>query len=91
MTRVINTLRAIAIVTVFATLVAIVGYVECHYTQDATITALEEDDEVVFVDARGEEWSFFGEGYEVGQKVKATFYTNHTDRNIYDDVVHIVK
>ena len=91
MTRVINTLKAIAIVTVFATLVAMVSFVECHYTQDATITALEEDDEVVFVDARGEEWSFFGEGYEVGQEVRVTFYTNHTDRYIYDDVVHIVK
>ena len=91
MTRVINTLKAIAIVTVFTTLVAMIGYVECHYTQDATITALEEDDEVVFVDARGEEWSFFGKGYEVGQEVRVTFYTNHTDRNIYDDVVSIVK
>ena len=91
MTRVINALRAIAIITVFATLVAIVGYVECHYTQDATITALEENDEVVFVDARGEEWSFFGEGYEVGQKVKVTFYTNNTDGYIYDDVVYIVR
>lgn len=91
MTRVINTLKVIAIVTVFATLVTMVGYVECHYTQDATITALEEDDEVVFVDARGEEWSFFGEGYEVGQEIKVTFYTNHTDRYIYDDVVCSVK
>lgn len=91
MIRVINTLRAIAIVTVFATLVAMVGYVECHYTQDATITALEENGEVVFVDARGEEWSFFGNGYEVDQKVKVTFYTNHTDRYIYDDVVCIVR
>ena len=91
MTRVINTLRAIAIITVFAILVSIVGYVQCHYTQDATITALGEDDEVVFVDARGEEWSFFGEGYEVGQKVRVTFYTNHTDRCIYDDVVYMVK
>ena len=91
MTRVINTLRAIAIVIVFATLIAMVGYVECHYTQDATITALEEDDEIVFVDARGEEWSFFGDGYEVGQKVKVTFYTNHTDGYIYDDVVYTVK
>ena len=91
MTRVINTLKAIAIVTVFATLVTMVGYVECHYTQDATITTLEEDGEVVLVDARGEEWSFFGEGYEVGQKVRVTFYTNHTDRYIYDDVVYIVR
>ena len=91
MTRVINALRVIAIVIVFAILVAIVGYVECHYTQDATITALEEDGEVVLVDARGEEWSFFEDGYEVGQKVKVTFYTNHTDGYIYDDVVYIVK
>ena len=91
MTRVINALKAIAIVTVFATLVAIVGYVECHYTQDATITALEENDEVVFVDARGEEWSFFGKGYEVGQEVRVTFYTNNTDGYIYDDVVYTVK
>ena len=91
MTRVINALRAIAIATVFTTLVAMVGYVECHYTQDATITALEEDGEVVLVDARGEEWSFFGDGYEVGQKVKVTFYTNHTDGYIYDDVAYIVR
>ena len=91
MTRVINTLRAIAIVIVFAILITMVSYVECHYTQDATITALEEDDEIVFVDARGEEWSFFGDGYEVGQKVKVTFYTNHTDGYIYDDVVYTVK
>ena len=91
MTRVINTLRVIAIAIVFAILVAMVSYVECHYTQDATITALEENDEVVFVDARGEEWSFFGESYEVGQEVRVTFYTNHTDGYIYDDVVYIVK
>ena len=91
MTKVINGLRVIAIVIVFAILVAIVGYVECHYTQDATITALEEDDEVVFIDARGEEWSFFGKGYEVGQEVKVTFYTNNTDGYIYDDVVYMVK
>lgn len=91
MTRVINTLRAIAIVTAFATLVAMVGFVECHYTQDATITALEEDGEVVFVDARGEEWSFFGEGYEVGQEIKVTFYTNNTDSYIYDDTIYIVR
>ena len=91
MTKVINTLKAIAIVIVFTTLFVIASFVECHYTQDATITALEEDDEVVFVDARGEEWSFFGEGYEVGQKVKVTFYTNNTDGYIYDDVVYIVK
>ena len=91
MTRVINTLKAIAIVTVFTTLFAIASFVECHYTQDATITALEEDGEVVFVDARGEEWSFFGEGYEVGQEVRVTFYTNHTDGYIYDDVVYMVK
>ena len=87
MTRIINALKVIAIVTVFATLVAMVGYVECHYTQDATITALEEDDEVVFVDARGEEWSFFGEGYEVGQEVRVTFYTNHTDTELFDDEI----
>ena len=91
MTRVINTLKAIAIVIVFATLLAVASFVECHYTQDATITALEEDGEVVFVDARGEEWSFFGEGYEVGQEIKVTFYTNHTDGCIYDDVVYTVK
>lgn len=91
MTRVINTLRVIAIVIVFAILVAIVGYVECHYTQDATITALEEDGEVVLVDARGEEWSFSGDSYEVGQKVKVTFYTNHTDSYIYDDTIYIVR
>ena len=91
MTRVINTLKAIAIVTVFATLLAVASFVECHYTQDATITTLEEDDEVVFVDARGEEWSFFGDGYEVGQEVRVTFYTNHTDGCIYDDVVSFVK
>ena len=91
MTRVINTLKAIAIVIVFAILITMVSYVECHYTQDATITALDEDGEVVFVDARGEEWSFFGDDYEVGQKVKVTFYTNHTDRCIYDDVVYIVR
>ena len=91
MTRVINTLRVIAIVTVFAILITMVSYVECHYTQDATITVLEEDGEVVLVDARGEEWSFFGDGYEVGQEVRVTFYTNHTDGCIYDDVVYIVR
>ena len=84
-------MRVIAIAIVFAILVVMVSYVECHYTQDATITALEENGEVIFIDARGEEWSFFGEGYEVGQEVKVTFYTNHTDGCIYDDVVYIVR
>lgn len=91
MTRVINTMKAISIITIITTLISIASFVECHYTRKATITTIEEDGEVVFVDARGEEWSFFGEGYEVGQEVRVTFYTNHTDEFVYDDVVYIVR
>jgi hypothetical protein len=42
-------------------------------------------------DSHGEEWEFYGTGYNKGDVVRVRFFTHGTDRNRQDDEVINVK
>lgn len=68
----------------------IVGNVETHYHVEATVAAIDKD-EIILRTKSGEEWAFYGDGFTVGDKVRATFFTNYTDSNRLDDEIVSVK
>ena len=84
-----------AVITVVAlamvvTLFGIVGHMETHYTVEGTVVTVNEE-EVCVVTADGNEWAFYGEGYEEGDVAEMEMWTNGTDLNKYDDEIHAVK
>lgn len=62
------------------------GNLETHYTRQAVVTSIEED-EIVVLDNSDHVWTFEGDGYKVGDKVILKMFTNYTDDNIYDDEI----
>lgn len=91
MNKVLSTIRDVAIVViVFVLLPGICGNLETHYTREATVICVNED-EVIVNDKTGNEWAFYGTGYTEGDTVKMKMFTNYTDSNIYDDEIVNVK
>lgn len=80
----------VVLLLVFIVLPGIVGNYEHHYTIDAEVVKIS-DDLIVAEDNRGYLWQFCGNGYEVGQKVKMTMFTNYTHDTIFDDEIEKVK
>ena len=78
--------ETIAVFNLFVVLPGIAGYIENHYTREATVICVN-DDEVVVDDTTGNEWAFYGTGYIEGDTVKMKMFTNYTDSNIYDDEI----
>ena len=66
------------------------GYIDTHYTREATVVKINED-EIVVEDSIQHHWSFYGEDYKIGDKIKMTMFNNYTDSNIYDDKIIKVK
>lgn len=66
------------------------GYIDTHYTREATIVDVVSD-EVVVVDEFGDEWSFIGDGYEVNDNVTLVIYNNTTMNTIVDDEIIDIK
>ena len=46
---------------------------------------------VTVEDTCGFEWEFYGDGYEVGQKVEMKMHTNFTHGEIFDDEIKKVE
>lgn len=78
--------ETIVVFNLFVVLPGIAGYIENHYTREATVICVN-DDEVVVDDTTGNEWCFYGTGYTEGDTVKMKMFTNYTDSNIYDDEI----
>ena len=57
-----------------------------RYINPGVVTNVSGD-LVTFTDESGEAWQFYGDGYEIGQQIKAVMDTNETPGNIYDDKV----
>ena len=74
----------------FILLPGIAGYFEHHYTRQAEV--IEVCDDIVLVeDTCGFEWEFYGDGFEVGQKVEMKMHTNFTHNTIFDDKIEKVE
>lgn len=88
--KVIDTLAGLGVFAILIGFSGVADLIETRYTRDGIITGYYED-ACVAEDKTGNEWCFIGEGFEIGDKVKIYMDTNHTDSNIYDDIVRDVK
>ena len=59
-----------------------------NYTREGVVVATHaSNEEVIIVDTIGNEWCFYGVGYEKGDTVTMTMDNNNTDNIINDDII----
>ena len=59
-----------------------------NYIREGVIVATHaSNEEVIVVDTTGNEWRFYGVGYEEGDTVTMTMDNNNTDNIINDDII----
>ena len=66
----------------------IVKLINNNYTREGVVIATHAStEEVIVVDTTGNEWRFYGVGYEEGDTVTMTMDKNNTDNIINDDII----
>ena len=59
-----------------------------NYIREGVVVATyASNEEVIIVDTTGNEWCFYGVGYEEGDTVTMTMDNNNTDNIIDDDII----
>ena len=59
-----------------------------NYTREGVVVAIHAStEEVIIVDTTGDEWCFYGVGYEEGNAVTMIMDKNNTDNIINDDII----
>ena len=59
-----------------------------NYIREGVVVATHAStEEVIIVDTTGNEWCFYGVGYEEGDTVTMTMDNNNTDNIINDDII----
>ena len=59
-----------------------------NYTREGVVVVTHaSNEEVIVVDTTGNEWCFYGVGYEEGDTVTMTMNNNNTDNIINDDII----
>ena len=59
-----------------------------NYIREGVVVATHASNkEVIIVDTTGNEWCFYGVGYEEGDTVTMTMDNNNTDNIINDDII----
>ena len=75
------------IVTIFGG-ATIARLINNNYTREGVAVATHaSNEEVIIVDTTGNEWCFYGVGYEEGDTVTMTMDNNNTDNIINDDII----
>ena len=75
------------IVTIFGGAI-IARLINNNYTREGVVVATHaSNEEVIIVDTTGNEWCFYGVGYEEGDTVTMTMDNNNTDNIINDDII----
>ena len=75
------------IVTIFGGAM-IARLINNNYTREGVVVATHtSNEEVIVVDTTGNEWCFYGVGYEEGDTVTMTMDNNNTDNIINDDII----
>jgi hypothetical protein len=67
------------VLTVFLGIFGILGHIENTYTKECEIVNVQGD-VITVVDKDGDEWTFYGTDYEIGEIVKVRMHTNHTTK-----------
>ena len=75
------------IVTIFGG-ATIARLINNNYTREGVVVATHvSNEEVIIVDTTGNEWCFYGVGYEEGDTVTMIMDNNNTDNIINDDII----
>ena len=78
---------AMLIVTIFGG-ATIARLVNNNYIREGIVVATHvSNEEVIIEDTTGNEWCFYGVGYEEGDTVTMTMDKNNTDNIINDDII----
>ena len=78
---------AMLIVTIFSG-ATIARLANNNYIREGVVVATHAStEEVIIVDTTGNEWCFYGVGYEEGDTVTMTMDNNNTDNIINDDII----
>ena len=78
---------AMLIVTIFGG-ATIARLINNNYTREGVVVATHASNkEVIIVDTTGNEWCFYGVGYEEDDTVTMTMDNNNTDNIINDDII----
>lgn len=84
MNKVITAIGLIIIILLFS----VVGLFETYYTREGEVVKVE--DTVITVEDKTERrWSFYGDGYKIGDKVTLVMDSMHTDITTDDKVVKV--
>lgn len=68
--------------------VRIARLINNNYIREGVVVATyASNEEVIIVDTTGNEWCFYGAGYEEGDTVTMTMDNNNTDNIINDDII----
>ena len=71
-----------------ATIARLININNNNYTREGVVIAIDtSNEEVIVVDTTGNEWCFYGVGYEEGDTVTMTMDNNNTDNIINDDII----
>ena len=83
--------NTMVIITLMATIfggVIIARLINNNYTREGVVVATHaSNEEVIIVDTAGNEWCFYGIGYEEGDTVTIIMNKNNTDNIINDDII----
>lgn len=71
-----------------ATIARLININNNNYIREGVVIAIDtSNEEVIVVDTTGNEWCFYGVGYEEGDTVTMTMDNNNTDNIINDDII----
>lgn len=83
-----DTMVIVMLIVVIFGGVTIVKLNNNNYTREGVVIATHaSNEEVIIVDTTGNEWCFYGVGYEEGDTVTMTMDNNSTDNIINDDII----
>ena len=83
-----NTMVTIMLIATIFGGVRIARLINNNYTREGVVAATHaSNEEVIIVDTTGNEWCFYGVGYEEGDTVTMTMDNNNTDNIINDDII----
>lgn len=76
----------IVLVVLLSIAFVVVSTSSANYTKEVEVVEVEND-VVTIVDNQGMEYSFFGDGFEVGETITVEMNINHTEQTREDDTV----
>ena len=83
-----DTMVAVMLIVIIFSGVIIARLINNNYTREDVIVAIHTSTrEIIIVDTIGNEWCFYGVGYEEGDTVTMTMDNNNTDNIINDDII----